>query len=339
MKEKYKLNKKELRKRKKEAYKKLKSDEIFNDSDIEDLYWDINVINLILSNNNFTKLSSLLTKNKDKLNYFYDKINYETSEFQRKYVETIHDIYVDNEHDYDSSILKGYLSFKDRINLIYKLFSFDDTSRKMCNLVFDYQNNILSLNNKKQNCIFYLNNNTIIKSRKKDDIESFLILAHELGHYYEFLVNEKKNKDIKYNSYTEIFSLFFELLSIDLLKDENMITESERKKLLYIIFDTNLCNIKDYLFLMTQKKFTLKDKLYVKNLNFNEIETFEYFYSLSIAIDLYLKYKDSKTDTLNLLKDITNNLDVNLEEEFLKYHDINTNGDSLKTFLKQLKKD
>ena len=150
---------------------------------------------------------------------------------------------------------------------------------------------------------------------------------------------KKKDKDIKYNSYTEIFSLFFELLSIDLLKDENMITESERKKLLYIIFDTNLCNIKDYLFLMTQKKFTLKDKLYIKNLNFNEIETFEYFYSLSIAIDLYLKYKDSKTDTLNLLKDITNNLDVNLEEEFLKYHDINTNGDSLKTFLKQLKKD
>lgn len=335
MKEKYKLNKKELRERKKEAYKKLKSDEIINVSEIEGLYWDINVINLILSNNNFTKLSSLLTKNKDKLNNFYDKINYETSEFQRKYVETIHDIYVDNEYDYDSSILKGYLSFKDRINLIYKLFSFDDASRKMCNLVFDYQNNILSLNNKKQNCIFYLNNNTIIKSRKKDDIESFLILAHELGHYYEFLVKEKKDKDIKYNSYTEIFSLFFELLSIDLLKDENMITENERKDLLYNTYDMNLCSIKDYLFLTTQTNFNLKDKLYIKRLRYDELDSFEYFYSFAIATDLYFKYKDDKANTLKILNNIANNLDINNEEEFLKRHNIDTTGKSLKKFIRQ----
>lgn len=335
MKEKYKLNKKELRERKKEAYKKLKSDEIINVSEIEGLYWDINVINLILSNNNFTKLSSLLTKNKDKLNNFYDKINYETSEFQRKYVETIHDIYVDNEYDYDSSILKGYLSFKDRINLIYKLFSFDDASRKMCNLVFDYQNNILSLNNKKQNCIFYLNNNTIIKSRKKDDIESFLILAHELGHYYEFLVKEKKDKDIKYNSYTEIFSLFFELLSIDLLKDENMITEKERKDLLYNTYDMNLCSIKDYLFLTTQTNFNLKDKLYIKRLRYDELDSFEYFYSFAIATDLYFKYKDDKANTLKILNNIANNLDINNEEEFLKRHNIDTTGKSLKKFIRQ----
>lgn len=335
MKEKYKLNKKELRERKKEAYKKLKSDEIINVSEIEGLYWDINVINLILSNNNFTKLSSLLTKNKDKLNNFYDKINYETSEFQRKYVETIHDIYVDNEYDYDSSILKGYLSFKDRINLIYKLFSFDDASRKMCNLVFDYQNNILSLNNKKQNCIFYLNNNTIIKSRKKDDIESFLILAHELGHYYEFLVKEKKDKDIKYNSYTEIFSLFFELLSIDLLKDENMITEKERKDLLYNTYDMNLCSIKDYLFLTTQTNFNLKDKLYIKRLRYDELDSFEYFYSFAIATDLYFKYKDNKANTLKILNNIANNLDINNEEEFLKRHNIDTTGKSLKKFIRQ----
>ena len=339
MKEKYKLNKKELKKIKKEDYKKLKTDETINACEIENLYWDINVINSILSNKELENLSSLLIKNKDKINYFHNKIYYETSLFQRKYVKNIHDIYIDNEHQYDSSILKAYLPFKDKINLIYKLFSFDITSRRMCNLVFDYRNNILDLNNKKENCIFYLTNKSIIKARKKDDIESFLILAHELGHYYEFLVNKNSNDDVRYNSYTEIFSLFFELLSIDLLKDEKIITENERKDLLYIIFDTNLCNIKDYLFLMTETNFNLKDKIYIKKLKFDEIECFEYFYSFPIATDLYLKYKNNKNNVLKILNDITNNLDVNLEEEFLKYHDIDTNGDSLKTFLKQLKKD
>lgn len=339
MKEKYKLNKKELRKRRKEDYKKLKTNKIINVCEIENLYWDIDVINSILCNKNFKNFSSLLIKNKDKINYFHNKIYYETSEFQREYVKNIHNIYIDNEHQYDSSILKVYLSFKDKVNLINKLFSFDITSRRMCNLVFDYQNNILDLNNKNENCTFYLVDKSIIKARKKDDIESFLILSHELGHYYEFLLNENSNDDARYNSYTEIFSLFFELLSIDLLKDEKIITENERKNLLYIIFDTNLCNIKDYLFLITQTNFNLKDKIYIKNLKLEEIESFEYFYSFSIATDLYLKYKDNKNNALKILNDITNNLDINLEEEFFKYHDIDTNGNSLKKFLKQLKKD
>ena len=335
MKEKYKLNKKELKKRRKEDYKKIKNSDTIKKDEIENLYWDINIINEILSKNFFINFSSLLVKNKDKLNYFYTKIYEETSEFQRRFAINIHDIYIDNEQQYDSSILKGYLSFKDKVNLIYKLFSFNDTARKMCNLVFDYQNNILDLNNKNQNCTFCLSDKKIIKARKKDDIESFLVLAHELGHYYEFLIKEKEQNNFEYNSYTEIFSLFFELLSIDLLKDEKIITEKERINLLYNTYDMNLCNIKDYLFLTTQTNFNLRDKLYIKRLRYDELDSFEYFYSFAIATDLYFKYKDNKANTLKILNNIANNLDINNEEEFLKRHNIDTTGKSLKKFIRQ----
>ena len=138
-----------------------------------------------------------------------------------------------------------------------------------------------------------------------------------------FMVNDKlSHKDLD-----KIADMSAEELKI--------ITEKERINLLYNTYDMNLCNIKDYLFLTTQTNFNLRDKLYIKRLRYDELDSFEYFYSFAIATDLYFKYKDNKANTLKILNNIANNLDINNEEEFLKRHNIDTTGKSLKKFIRQ----
>ena len=94
-------------------------------------------------------------------------------------------------------------------------------------------------------------------------------------------------------------------------------------------------NLERNLFLTTQTNFNLRDKLYIKRLRYDELDSFEYFYSFAIATDLYFKYKDDKANTLKILNNIANNLDINNEEEFLKRHNIDTTGKSLKKFIRQ----
>lgn len=139
-----------------------------------------------------------------------------------------------------------------------------------------------------------LDNNIYIAMTKYNDIRDVTILIHEYGHAISIYLNGlDKNKNDSYEPFSEIESIFFELLSFDYLDSihlNNKDSFNSRKKFLIDLF----CNatIIDNKFLIYENNNTFQDNInnsYYQdiknkfNINKNDLR---FIYSSPVEIDL-----------------------------------------------------
>lgn len=329
----YKWNKKEIKKQLEEL--KLKSTKeskkIYNiESDIEaleELIDSIGFFNIIKNTlyNNFTWHYI----DKDKA----DEIIHEhCTNFQTQKMFDADEIILNSGLDYDIYKIKKIKIKKDKqISLakdilkefnipIYKFDELLDPNNHILDVCFfTFSNNFYSLSDSYYMSIKYRNN-----------LESYLSFIHELGHFAEYHFNENMLLEDNRNNYSEISSLFFELIAIDKLVKEGIITQNEAYHLHSSMIILN--DINNYL-----KIYEIKE---------NEKKAFKgnpeneplYFYSLLIALDLYKQYKVSPKEAIKNVKHLLENINYKDEEELLKECNIKTNNENLQKHIKKIKR-
>lgn len=317
---------------------KEKSELEYNVCCVEEMICDMKKDSKIDKNRFFL----LFTSNKIKLENFYEGIDLYSTEFQRNFIKKIYDVHETHPIYCDGKILKGYLPFKDQLELCYKLYSFDINGRKMCNTIFDPTKHNLRFCKDRKNSFYPIGDRGLISVRQNNDIYTFLSLAHELGHSYEFLIDKKRNCIFNdaYTHYSEMYSLFFEHLAADLLRKENLITENERLDIMRNLYEINFEDIEDFIFLLISRgeKLTLREKFYVKNMDTLPIANSQYFYSYVIAINMYKKYLSDPEKALYLMQYLNNNFEAEKEEQILEYCDIDLSNETLIKHLNNIKK-
>ena len=247
-------------------------------------------------------------------------------------------------------IKKIKMPFNIQEQLLRKIFSFDNISNQMLDYILDSSNHSFSYKKGNSNFFMVIDNTPLLSVDKNDTIESFLNLVHELAHFYDFLTRSKEyNYDKKTLLYDEIFSLFFELIAIEELKNSNIINDEEANKLFTIIQETNMnnyafvlnaiitdfhyYNLKDlskdlkgkkdkmhYIKYYIQQLFnlTLNEKIGFCNLEFPFPEIAEYNFSYLLALNLFYISKDDFDKAIKYLYQINSSLNSENEEVVLK---------------------
>ena len=331
---KYKWNKKEINEQIKKL-KKLKPDKDSGLGSELKLLHDMKMIrNNINPDLDLSKLSLLFTSNKKIINNFKDDFENYITDYQNKVLVNSEDVLCSGDYQemYQSS-LEIPISFIEQKELIYKYLS-EGALKKYHKDLFNINYGILQTTPYKDlNYTFSLSNKTYVSIYNSETVESFKNLCHELGHYDEdFFSNSRltklscDEKLFKYNTFTEIFSIFYELLSIDILEKEKIITPNDAvclhlNSIEYKLFDAEYYKFAKYC--VSEGKVPIKDRLYMASEFQSPFSIVTYYYSFLVACRLYMQYKEDPEKAMYSVRYIVNNITPENEEKLLKMVDAN----------------
>ena len=346
MNNKYKWDKKEILKK----YMNLKKQKLtFEDEIINNHYME--ALMELLKYNKYESLINkypylLLTKKKlkEEADYFF---NDEITNFQKDAIVNNLDIILDYQNEEENDILTNKIDIKDQINLIKEYFSINDKLINKHEELFNKENNFLNITKKYVSDFFCGSyNDGYITNKNNNNVYGFLALCHEVGHFDEFFTSgEEINKKIlidgeKINNYDEISSIFYELISIDILKENNYISEKEANALYSETLEINTKNIV-YLDIFKDIYDGKNDKS-SKYIHFLETDISNisiYYYSYLVATSLFEDYLIDRDKAFYNLNYINNNITQDNEYNVLKYCDIDLhNIDKVKNHINRIKK-
>lgn len=346
----YKWDKKDLRTQFFKLKDEIKNDNFSLEQTLMQEYYLEAIIEMIETNKfNFNLLDKypyLLLPNKTLKKTIKDSIKNYSTKYQKDIIkQTSKNIISKNEIDI-KPLIKKNISVEKQIQFIKNNFSNTTKLSKAHDKLFNPNNHLLKITKKfGEDAFWNVKNNGYISNINNQTIIDFVTLCHEIGHYDEFVItNEAIDKKInaynktKLNNYTETYSIFYELLSVIILYNEEYINDYESSVLLDYIKDVNTYNI-EYFLLATD---------YVcnnKNVDINPIRTLThrlsdlsmYYYSYIIAKELFKQYLNDKEKAFYNLNYLIKNITPNNEKKVLKYCDIDLYNFNDKNIMKKSK--
>lgn len=304
---------------------------------------DNEIINLIESDIEAIKVMLNIAKPSFiKMPYLF----YSKKKIKKAFSEQLEDDFTDYEQDVlirsqkalDSFLVNNNyinISFEDQIELVLNNLP----HRKEHEKIFNPDNHILYLNNLDKNYEFNLTDRDYITIQKDETSKGFAALTHEIGHYDEAL----REKCYRHLLYGEVYSIFYELISNDILKKNKYIDEKEYKDGLNNVCYYNSLDLNSFINI---KAFCLGNNIGLKELFGykmikEEIYDFTtYVYDLLIAINLYEDYLIDPEKSFYNLNYIIDNMELENEEKVLKAVDIDFDDfTKIKNFQKKIKRD
>lgn len=248
--------------------------------------------------------------------------------------------------DIEYSIPKINIPLDEQKNLILKNLNFNNCDlQKRHDYLLNPNNHVLHISkNVPGSACYYFKGDfskNIYVAIKKSKKFGFSELCHEIGHFDEITL---LNKSL-YHNYGELYSIFYELVSIDILKKENIITNDDFNSFLLFMIDVYQTYGSYFVFLedlMHHDKAYMKKKLSFKNLL--KIKTFAlfddlalYYYSFIIAYKIFLQYLQDPEKAFFNLNYIDNHINPKNEKKILTMADANPEDFSeVKTFTNKL---
>lgn len=343
--EKYRWNKKEIN----YGIKNLQKQDLKNNNNLyndllllKDMKKTINGINIRI---NKGKLNTWFSTNKQIIEILkMDFDTYITSFQDDVIINSLDNICYTDYKDICTASLKIPISFNTQKELIYKHFNNVNNHKKL----FDHKEGILHTTNLNINETESLTHKDYICVRNKENVNDFKTLCHEIGHYDERLItnnrliNKKFSENIgKYDNFIEIYSIFYELLSIDILENERIITPHDATCLHN---HSLLCKTSQGVFYDFSKYCVENNEIPKEDIKYarkyftypSDIST--YYYPFLIAAILYEQNKIDPEKALYNLNYIVNNITPENEEKILNYTDCNPmNTDKIDIYTKRLK--
>ena len=248
---------------------------------------------------------------------------------------------------FEIEIPNNILTINDQKELILDNFIMNKRVRNEINKLFDPKSKKLNITHKKNKNLTYplFNGECYLSCTNKNDVLGFISLCHEIGHYYEhYFTNNRINKLVflkedNIYDYKEVSSIFFELISLKILFDNNLIDENQYvnilKKTKYDDFrDPSIWLIFDEI--RKAKKISNKDFHNLKK-EFNELyDATIYSYSYIIAVNLFEQFIENEKDAFKNLNYLISNISTRKEKETLNYCDIKY--DDTKLFERHIKR-
>ncbi len=196
--------------------------------------------------------------------------------------------------------------------------------------MFNSANHQLCISSINDNYFAPTNNEYYIKVKNNNVLSDYIALSHEIGHLDEYILTNNRisksmvlNDKYKINNYEEVYSLFYELISVYNLYKDKYITKMQMSYYLNEIKEVNTLDIEYYILCLDCINGIYNDNFkYVKLLKTNIQDISMYYYSYLIAVSLFEKYIIDEEKAFYSLNYLVNNITPNNESKVLKYCDI-----------------
>lgn len=345
MKKIYKWDKKDLINQFFNLKKEMKNNNFSSEQIVMQEFYLNNILEMLKPTNPFSH-PYLLLSNKSIKEHVKSVFNDYLTEFQNDIIKkNIEITNINNDLDY-TDVLNKFIPLNIQIDLIKKYFSKTPQLTSAHDKLFNPNYNLLNITNIiDDNSFTIIKKNGYITNKNNQTIEGFTSLCHEVGHYDELIVTngvlDKKiytYNEFRLMNYSEIYSIFYELISILLLKENGYLNDEEFLSCLEFIRETNTYNIEYLLFsksILTNPK-NIND---IRFLKCDLIDLSMYYYSYIIAITLFEKYLIDPEKTDYQINYLIKNISPNNERKLLKYCDIDIyNSEKIKNHIEKVKK-
>lgn len=276
------------------------------------------------------KLPYFFTSDKKLKNNVTDTIRAYSTKFQNDIIKKSADELNISEQIIFDDIIEKEISLKNQFFLINKNFSKKNSLKEAHNDMFNSANHQLCISSINDNYFAPTNNEYYIKVKNNNVLSDYIALSHEIGHLDEYILTNNRisksmvlNDKYKINNYEEVYSLFYELISVYNLYKDKYITKMQMSYYLNEIKEVNTLDIEYYILCLDCINGIYNDNFkYVKLLKTNIQDISMYYYSYLIAVSLFEKYIIDEEKAFYSLNYLVNNITPNNESKVLKYCDI-----------------
>lgn len=276
------------------------------------------------------KLPYFFTSDKKLKNNVTDTIRAYSTKFQNDIIKKSADELNISEQIIFDDIIEKEISLKNQFFLINKNFSKKNSLKEAHNDMFNSANHQLCISSINDNYFAPTNNEYYIKVKNNNVLSDYIALSHEIGHLDEYILTNNRisksmvlNDKYKINNYEEVYSLFYELISVYNLYKDKYITKMQMSYYLNEIKEVNTLDIEYYILCLDCINGIYNDNFkYVKLLKTNIQDISMYYYSYLIAVSLFEKYIIDEEKAFYSLNYLINNITPNNESKVLKYCDI-----------------
>lgn len=276
------------------------------------------------------KLPYFFTSDKKLKNNVTDTIRAYSTKFQNDMIKKSVDELNISEQIIFEDIIEKEISLKNQFFLINKNFSKENSLKEAHNDMFNSANHQLCISSINDNYFAPTNNEYYIKVKNNNVLSDYIALSHEIGHLDEYILTNNRisksmvlNDKYKINNYEEVYSLFYELISVYNLYKDKYITKMQMSYYLNEIKEVNTLDIEYYILCLDCINGIYNDNFkYVKLLKTNIQDISMYYYSYLIAVSLFEKYIIDEEKAFYSLNYLVNNITPNNESKVLKYCDI-----------------
>lgn len=276
------------------------------------------------------KLPYFFTSDKKLKNNVTDTIRAYSTKFQNDIIKkSVDELNISEQIIFDD-IIEKEISLKNQFFLINKNFSKENSLKEAHNDMFNSANHQLCISSINDNYFAPTNNEYYIKVKNNNVLSDYIALSHEIGHLDEYILTNNRisksmvlNDKYKINNYEEVYSLFYELISVYNLYKDKYITKMQMSYYLNEIKEVNTLDIEYYILCLDCINGIHNDNFkYVKLLKTNIQDISMYYYSYLIAVSLFEKYIIDEEKAFYSLNYLINNITPNNESKVLKYCDI-----------------
>lgn len=276
------------------------------------------------------KLPYFFTSDKKLKNNVTDTIRAYSTKFQNDIIKkSVDELNISEQIIFDD-IIEKEISLKNQFFLINKNFSKENSLKEAHNDMFNSANHQLCISSINDNYFAPTNNEYYIKVKNNNVLSDYIALSHEIGHLDEYILTNNRisksmvlNDKYKINNYEEVYSLFYELISVYNLYKDKYITKMQMSYYLNEIKEVNTLDIEYYILCLDCINDIYNDNFkYVKLLKTNIQDISMYYYSYLIAVSLFEKYIIDEEKAFYSLNYLVNNITPNNESKVLKYCDI-----------------
>ena len=276
------------------------------------------------------KLPYFFTSDKKLKNIVTDTIRAYSTKFQNDIIKkSVDELNISEQIIFDD-IIEKEISLKNQFFLINKNFSKENSLKEAHNDMFNSANHQLCISSINDNYFAPTNNEYYIKVKNNNVLSDYIALSHEIGHLDEYILTNNRisksmvlNDKYKINNYEEVYSLFYELISVYNLYKDKYITKMQMSYYLNEIKEVNTLDIEYYILCLDCINGIYNDNFkYVKLLKTNIQDISMYYYSYLIAVSLFEKYIIDEEKAFYSLNYLVNNITPNNESKVLKYCDI-----------------
>lgn len=174
------------------------------------------------------KLPYFFTSDKKLKNIVTDTIRAYSTKFQNDIIKKSYEELNIGEQITFDDIIEKEIPLEEQFFLINKFFSKEDSLKKAHNDMFNPSNHQLCISSINDNYFAPTNNECYIKVKNNNTLSDYIALNHEIGHLDEYILTNNRisksmvlNDKYKINNYEEVYSLFYELISVyNLYKDK-----------------------------------------------------------------------------------------------------------------------
>lgn len=276
------------------------------------------------------KLPYFFTSDKKLKNNVTDTIRAYSTKFQNDIIKkSVDELNISEQIIFDD-IIEKEISLKNQFFLINKNFSKENSLKEAHDDMFNSANHQLCISSINDNYFAPTNNEYYIKVKNNNVLSDYIALSHEIGHLDEYILTNNRisksmvlNDKYKINNYEEVYSLFYELISVYNLYKDKYITKMQMSYYLNEIKEVNTLDIEYYILCLDCINGIYNDNFkYVKLLKTNIQDISMYYYSYLIAVSLFEKYIIDEEKAFYSLNYLVNNITPNNESKVLKYCDI-----------------